>query len=709
MQALRDANISQYEQIQCNRCRLYLRAFTIADITTGDGTRITTSAWAMHPQNCRDLGWPLWGKPGIQDIMTWRRIIRKVFSPTQHLRLDTPLGPWTKPEDGKWEWFESTNAEKLYQRHHNEWFEYKKIGISRRQPRYDSLTFKRISKPDDRKRTTVTKVHKYWVSSGVAPEDIEFSAHKDYSKHEDWLYRRQFQTKNIQKVLHDLRVGTAVAVSDGSFFRDTKTGAAAWIIESQDRSQYLRGQCIVPGTLDMQSPYRSELVGLLAILDKIAQLEKVIEIGPETGCIIACDGLAALHSIRDYKSLDSNVQAKHGDIISAIQGITLGLKSSLVTKHVKGHSEDSKKWEELSRLEIMNISMDHYAKEMAKDIRLENYYMTEYQNHPKGRKVITCQDITVGGTITTKLYNMVAGKRLMEYWLKRNRFKKTDITKIDWEAQEVACQKEYTGIRRFIAKWATGMLAVGKQMERWKMRHTGNCPFCNEEDEDTNHILSCQSPMAIELWEETQWAWIVEMYKRDSNPCMIMPIVRELDTLKYPQRNWPDISGIPPLIKAAIEAQRKIGWKNFLEGLIAIEWSQCQDEYYNEKKSLKTGDTWAQKTIRGNWKFLFQLWQGQNTYLHETDRVNELSGKEELIQAVGKEMDIGLHRLPAADYSYMFRMKKDKLLVKSMEYLKDWLYIIRTARKLHKDKAYIHDKFSSDTALKRWLELDEWT
>lgn len=139
--------------------------------------------------------------------------------------------------------------------------------------------------------------------------------------------------------------------------------------------------------------------------------------------------------------------------------------------------------------------------------------------------------------------------------------------------------------------------------------------------------------------------------------------------------------------------------------MIAIEWSSFQDWYYKNKGSKKTGQGWATKAIRELWRFLFQLWEGRNCYLHETDRANELSGKGKLLEAVEKEWDIGLNRLPAMDYGYMFRMKKNVLLQKSMEYLKDWLFIMRTSRKVHKDPELIEDEFMSQTALKNWIEL----
>ena len=138
--------------------------------------------------------------------------------------------------------------------------------------------------------------------------------------------------------------------------------------------------------------------------------------------------------------------------------------------------------------------------------------------------------------------------------------------------------------------------------------------------------------------------------------------------------------------------------------MISTRWAECQEEYYKDKESQRTGKAWAARTIRLLWKFVFGVWQGRNVYLHKTDRILELEGKEELLEAVAKEMDIRLHRLPAADYSYMFRLKKDVLLQKEMEYLKDWLFIIRTARKTHKDPAYINDKFCTDSALRRWID-----
>ena len=105
MQAIQNAKVPVGEQLQCNRCRLFIRAFTLADITTGDGKSITTAAWTLQQQNVRGLNWPLWGRPNNSDIMIWRRVIRQVFCPARHLELERPLGLWFDNVYWNWEWY----------------------------------------------------------------------------------------------------------------------------------------------------------------------------------------------------------------------------------------------------------------------------------------------------------------------------------------------------------------------------------------------------------------------------------------------------------------------------------------------------------------------------------------------------------------------------------------------------------------------------
>ena len=439
-------------------------------------------------------------------------------------------------------------------------------------------------------------------------------------------------------------------------------------------------------------------MGLLAILDKLRLWETEYHI-EKGGCVIACDGIAALKIATTASEDRVNPNSKHSDIISAMSRIRKTLKITLDPVHVQGHADDKKGSDHLSRLEKMNVSMDFYAKQLAKRLIGKKKEFNQFRSHPLGLQLPELDNTTMTGNLHNRMYEIILGKQLTTYWIDKRRITKDSMGLIDWKAQAAAQKREYGGIKRFVAKWATGMIGVGKQVKRWKLRHHSNCPMCNEEDEDTNHVLSCPSEAAMELWEEKQWELIVGLYKIHTWPTMIMPIIRELDSLKSIQQQQRGIDHLPEEIQIAIRQQRTIGWKNFLEGLIGTQWRKCQEIYIQDQEKSWSAEAWTYKFIRLLWKFLFGVWEGRNAYLHETERINELAGKEELLAAIKGELDIGLHRLPAADFSYMFRLKKEVLLQKNMEYLKDWLYIIRMSRKVHKDPAYINDKFATDKAL----------
>ena len=79
-----------------NKCRLYLQAFTLSDITSGDGTKIRDEAWhGRQYNNGREYSsWPLWGCPGLQVWAQWRTGLRTTFCTQKIKKLDFPLGCW---------------------------------------------------------------------------------------------------------------------------------------------------------------------------------------------------------------------------------------------------------------------------------------------------------------------------------------------------------------------------------------------------------------------------------------------------------------------------------------------------------------------------------------------------------------------------------------------------------------------------------------
>jgi hypothetical protein len=88
--------LSRKEQILINRCRLYLQVECLSDITTSDGTRIT-SEW-ISPTSKRSSrstkSWPIQGDPGPEAWKIWGNYLNQAFTNGNGILINK-LQNWT--------------------------------------------------------------------------------------------------------------------------------------------------------------------------------------------------------------------------------------------------------------------------------------------------------------------------------------------------------------------------------------------------------------------------------------------------------------------------------------------------------------------------------------------------------------------------------------------------------------------------------------
>ena len=80
-----------------NRCRLFLEATTLADITTLDGICIPDNVRSVKGRLRQSkLVFPIQVKPSKADIEQWQYLVDSISSSG---RLHVPLGPWIRSSD----------------------------------------------------------------------------------------------------------------------------------------------------------------------------------------------------------------------------------------------------------------------------------------------------------------------------------------------------------------------------------------------------------------------------------------------------------------------------------------------------------------------------------------------------------------------------------------------------------------------------------
>ena len=61
-----------------------------------------------------------------------------------------------------------------------------------------------------------------------------------------WFSRHYDSCRSTERLLHHLLAGTAIAVSDGSYFEEYGIGACGWIIATSDGEEWIEGRGLVP-------------------------------------------------------------------------------------------------------------------------------------------------------------------------------------------------------------------------------------------------------------------------------------------------------------------------------------------------------------------------------------------------------------------------------------------------------------------------------
>jgi hypothetical protein len=117
-------NETRENSIKINRCRIYLQATTLADITTPKGTHINTFAWGNTTTNISDTNqieskhdWPQQPQPGPKAWYAWTTALKKYQSKDgKSNRLRQPLGKWiVNPTQSRQqrEWYLDTRSNTL--------------------------------------------------------------------------------------------------------------------------------------------------------------------------------------------------------------------------------------------------------------------------------------------------------------------------------------------------------------------------------------------------------------------------------------------------------------------------------------------------------------------------------------------------------------------------------------------------------------------
>ena len=683
-----------------NQCRTYLKVTTVSDISSADGKRLLPGVidgdfqaqeedkykWPRQPDRLTSDHWNIW-KQALQLTLC------NAYDNAHSLR--TPLGAWLKDPSTSRTWYYNANTYTLYKQHSSGWHVY----TSPRQPRPGS-TFKRAnrttsqlpphSRPADAwirtadPSTVIFGSHYAQVASqqpaDPAPADApELTLHQcllpsDSPNH--WatkvITQRTKGTDGGKNVAQAIRQGKAKAICDGSYKHHK--GTAGFCVHGDNDLFRIMGSNCTPGRTCDQSPYRSELGGVVGTLELLKALCKAHKI--RTGAVtVGIDCESAIKTITADNP--PPVHASQWDMINECRQLLKELPIQVTFRWIEGHQDEKgKPKHSLDWWARQNIRMDQRAK---MHLRKHEHTPLIQTNLAHEMLPVWIGDAKMTHFPKELIHELTCTKVIKRYWCRKDSISPEQYESINWTAAKKSLQEAPRGMQRFHGKFASRHIGVGRMMKIRKEWGHSRCPLCGCNEETTQHVIQCPDARATKVWNSSMEDLNTWLKEQGTEPTLHKLIIRNLNQWRQGRRCWTGTEGDPHAIRA-IRGQGNIGWFNALLGRQHSLMETVQEHRYQSKRIRKSGHRWAVVLNKKFRTILWNMWEHRNSILHgTTDNFHAKMVTAAVDKDIAQDFRNGKLKILKGD-KYLFKSKK-QLLKQPLLVKQRWLDRVTGARK----------------------------
>ena len=292
-----------------NHSRMYLKAMTLSDIVEGYGDQFTAAYSMMKSSHANTkYVWPRIGQPKSSVIKLWKKTLKKTFGLRTGV-LTYSLGHWISSTPSHWQWFYDPISFNLFERKEGKWRAWRRFTHAGEIGEFPYFIYGNdcLSTPRRIKRATIRQIIERKVQLTGWDETMLPQQQRSSDAYNTFPILKDQVVGSIQSLVFDILQGTAIAVSDGLFLKDSNIGTASWAIESNDINNRILGSLICTGPNEVQNPYRSELFGIMGTLLHMYRLCQKYNI--QTGKVtLYCDGKSAIKQAQRSKEIYNNKQ-----------------------------------------------------------------------------------------------------------------------------------------------------------------------------------------------------------------------------------------------------------------------------------------------------------------------------------------------------------------------------------------------------------------
>ena len=629
---------------QLNRCRLYLKAIFISDLTSANGRSFLAAdpdTYGATAPRQSPYTFPQ-ERPSVDDWTLWYGAWRKITS--TGWVLNRPLGRWLHRPDAQWHWY--------YDEMSNEVWE---LGDS--QQRYTPIET-RVNTRSHRLFKAAEPQHGHVQISSLKTASVSVLAGEAVILHDigppmphehvtsnatfwehlrsqggEWMWDHVTGNQEMEWFHDALADGTAMMAADGSYSRDldrTLSGTG-WAITCTRSKHLIKGSFFERSM--SASSYRGELLGMVAIHALVATAAEVYNLRANKGSI-HCDNMGALGKARAHgRRVKSSL--RQGDLVRAIRSMKQGLFLQLRYQYVKSHQDDNTRWEHLPLDQKLNVMCDTLAKQaVGRGLSIEAVRRRvsplslpwEHAAIMVGGEKLT-SDVSepirfyLGHLEARRFYTQP--KDIRENGVNRGGlgWMESRFDMVDWRSLHDALSKRPEMFRVWLAKQCMGVNATRRNMARITKEDDDICPNCKLVRERSDHLNQCTDNGRTTLYDESVnklEAWLTRGERTE--PELSFWIVRILRLRgSYQEVPWDHMSDA---VKVVVQEILCIGWTEFLQGKIPLSMTTLQGEFCTARESTcgMTGQSWARSFIYQLLQISHSQWLYRNFTLHHRTR-----------------------------------------------------------------------------------------
>ena len=523
--------------------------------------------------------------------------------------------------------------------------------------------------------------------------------------------------------------GECIAASDGGLVKEyqNERGGYGYVISDNGNIKSRiegTGVCPLSDSISSQTAEHYGVIGLLCILHVVSIRYKLTKEECFDKVVIAVDNKNVVErmrkeqqpfNIRDFGVPDYDLWKLSSELVSI-------LPIEVEFTWIKAHQNENGKGEIINgpfnKKVQTNIRADELATNGVKQSKNTQVIRPELSTTKVGLRDVRGREII---NIRKYLEMRTNGKEILKYYDERRNWKEGIIKTIDWEGLNALIKRAGPIQKNRIIQVLHNWQNVGHQKGKFRDARLGreiDPPLQPTEDEKTIHLcpngcgmteksmhyVHCQEDSSKNKRNELRKAAIRKMANLKTDEgirSLVNYIIKKIsndEEIDIEDDNMKELR--TKEYRKVLEGQKKIGWKEMIQGYVHIDWVTIQAIYYRRQslnKRLYNIKRWRRKFIEILTEYGKECWKMRNEAIHGTT-VKE--GRELRLERLRKQVEEIYKKrrtIKGEDAKRLFAIPMKKRMKFGIQALTLWVGKAEEVLKLNREQA---DKYT----IHRWLE-----